>query len=528
MRHIRIHTITALLPVLLSLNVRAHSEVLAELSDTAKSQQFFFPDDEDGIKGRRAGDTIVTEPMRESSKFAFENPANLRKRPWKAAAETAGINVLVHSFDRFVMNEDFAQVHFYDIRDNFKNGFVWDNDQFSTNLFAHPYHGSLYFNSARANGLSFWESAPYAVAGSLMWEFCGETEPPAINDLIATSVGGICIGEITNRISSLILDDRARGFRRFLREFAATAICPMRGFNRIVSGDAWRVRGDYYRYHDYERFPIDFSISFGDRYLADDNALFRGEHNPYLNIFLEYGDPFDVSENKPYDFFNAEVTFGLSGNQPLINSIHLLGRLYGSPVYVGDDITAEFGIFQYFNYYDSEPVKDGTELTPYRVSEAASFGPGMLFSFPQVGALSRLEQRIFFGGILLGGTKSDYYSFKDRDYNMGSGFSIKSKTLMEFRNFGRFVFNTDYYRIYTWKGYENKDLSNVDPLFLNAQGDRGNAELLMLSPTWEVGLRGNVSILASGVMYFRHTRYRYYNNVYARTFELRAGLVYHF
>ena len=65
--------------------------------------------------------------------------------------------------------------------------FCMDNDQFSTNLFAHPYHGNLYFNAARSNGLTFWESAPYAFAGSLMWEIAAEVEPPAINDLMATT-----------------------------------------------------------------------------------------------------------------------------------------------------------------------------------------------------------------------------------------------------------------------------------------------------------------------------------------------------
>ena len=56
-------------------------------------------------------------------------------------------------------------------------------------------------NSARSQGLTFWESAPYAAIGSLEWEFLGEREPPALNDLIATTMGGICIGEITYRIS---------------------------------------------------------------------------------------------------------------------------------------------------------------------------------------------------------------------------------------------------------------------------------------------------------------------------------------
>ena len=102
------------------------------------------------------------------------------------------------------MNEDFAKISLHSIKHNIQNGFVWDNDQFSTNLFAHPYHGGLYFNAARSNGMNFWQSIPYSFCGSLMWETTCEIEPPAINDLMATTMGGVCIGEVTHRISNLV------------------------------------------------------------------------------------------------------------------------------------------------------------------------------------------------------------------------------------------------------------------------------------------------------------------------------------
>lgn len=460
--------------------------------------------------------------------FACDAPWRRRKRFWAAAAEATGVNVLVHCFDRFVLNEDFAKVNFKSLGDNFKNAFVWDNDQFSTNLFAHPYHGSLYFNSARSNNLNFWESVPYAVGGSLMWEMAGEVEPPAINDLIATSFGGVCIGEITHRISALILNDRTHGMRRFLREFAAALVNPMQGLNRIIDGDATRVRGDYYLYHDYVRFPVEFDITVGSRYLADDGGLFRGEHNPYVNLFLDYGDPFNEEENKPYDYFSASITVGLSPNQPLINGMHLLGRLWSAPVYAGKHVDTEFGIFQHFNYYDSKPVKDGTSLTPYRISEAAAFGPGLIYRFQKVGNMKHMEQRVFMDVIVLGGTKSDYYNVIDRDYNMGSGYSFKSNTILEFERIGKFLLNLDYYRIYTWKGYEGKDLENIDPIFVNAQGDRGNAQLLVINPRMTFRLRGNLGIEFSWSYFVRDTHYRYYDDVHTRTFEFNGGLTYRF
>ena len=454
----------------------------------------------------------------------------VKKRYWQAAAEATGINVGVQLFDRYGLNSDFAHTTLNSLKRNFTDGMVWDNDFFITNLFAHPYHGNLYFNAARTNGLSFWESAPYALGGSLMWEFLGETEPPAINDVIATSCGGMAIGEMTHRLSRTILDDRDHGFSRFLREAAAAIVNPIQGLHRIFSGDAWRIRHDHYRYHDFNKLPVDVSFSLGWRYLADDGALFRGVHAPYVNMTLMYGTSVDGDRHtNPYDFFDVDATFGIGGGQPFVNSLQIVGRLWSTPILDHKDMAGEFGIYQHFNYYDAEPIEDGSTLTPYRISEAAGFGPGFILSLPQTGGLSKLEQRIFLSGILLGGTKSDYFNVIERDYNMGSGFSIKSKTQLDFGRFGRFILNAKYFRLYTWKGYEDKDLQayadgTKDLHYLNVQGDRSNAALLVVNPVMEFHLARQWSVSLSGAYYSRRTNYKYYDKVYANTFETKIGL----
>ena len=454
----------------------------------------------------------------------------VKKRYWQAAAEVTGINVGVQLFDRYVIKSDFAQTTLRSIRHNFETGFVWDNDFFITNLFLHPYHGNLYFNAARTNGLTFWESAPYALGGSLMWELFGETEPPAINDIIATSCGGMAIGEMSHRLSLTLLDDRDRGLPRFLREAAAAIVNPIQGLHRIISGDAWRVRNRNYRYHDFDKLPVDGSFSIGWRYLADDGALFRGIHAPYINLTLTYGTPVDGERHKtPYDFFDIEMNMAFGGGQPMVNQLQILGRLWSTSILDEKDMAGEFGIYQHFNYYDAKPIEDGSELTPYRISEAAGFGPGFIFSLPQMGALSKLEQRIFLSGILLGGTKSDYFNVIERDYNMGSGFSIKSKTQLDFGRFGRLVLNAKYFRIYTWKGYSQEDLANgfkniEDLHYLNVQGDRSNAALLVVNPVIEMHLAKQWSITLSGTYYSRRTYYKYNPKVHANTFETKIGI----
>ena len=464
----------------------------------------------------------------------------VKKRYWQAAAEVMGINIGVQLFDRYALNSDFAQTTLRTLKRNFTDGMVWDNDFFITNMFAHPYHGNLYFNAARTNGLSFWESAPYSLVGSAMWEFLGETEPPAINDIIATSCGGWAIGEMTHRLSHTILDDRDRGFPRFVREAAAAIINPIQGLHRIISGDAWRVKNRNYRYHDFSKIPVDASISVGWRYLADDGALFRGIHAPYINLTLTYGTSVDGDKHTtPYDFFDIEANSAFGGGQPMVNTLNIVGRLWSTPILDKKDMAGEFGIYQHFNYYDAKPIEDGSDLTPYRISEAAGFGPGFVFSLPQMGYLTKMEQRIFASGILLGGTKSDYFNVIERDYNMGSGFSIKSSTKLDFGKFGRLILNAKYFRLWTWKGYEDKDLQpyvdgTADLHYLNVQGDNSNAALLIINPVIEVHLARQWSLNFSGAFYSRRTHYNYYydkdlilrqnSTVRANTFETKIGL----
>lgn len=467
---------------------------------------------------RRASDTsnegLLVTPMKPS--------------PWMALAEATAVNVFVQCFDRFVTAQDYAQTTWKTGMDNIKNGFVWDNDRFSCNLIMHPYHGNLYFNSARENGLSYWASMPYPVIGSLQWEIFGEKEPPAINDFIATSFGGMCIGEVLHRMSNTLLDDSKRGWPRFFREAAAFLVSPIKGVNRLVTGKAWHVSHDKYLYHDSERNPLDFSITAGSRYLVDDGKLFRGASNPFVNLFMEYGDALNESGyNKPYDFFDFEATFSMSKNQPIINHLNITGRLWGTQIHRNKGTEAVFGIYQHFDYFDSEAIKDGSTKTPYRISEAAAFGPGLVLRMPSIGVLSHLEQRFYIDAVLLGGTKSDYLTIKKRDYTMGSGYSVKNKTHMELRHFGRFIFNTRLYHLFTWKGYENKDLTNIDPLYVNAQGDKGNVYLVIVNPLVEIDITPKWSANINGNFFYRRTHYKYYNDVRTRTYDLRFGLTCH-
>ena len=143
-------------------------------------------------------------------------------------------------------------------------------------------------------------------------------------------------------------------------------------------------------------------------------------------------------------------------------------------------------------------------------------------------SLVNLEQRVFLSAILLGGSLTDYYNVIDRNYNMGSGYSIKNNTILDFGRYGMFALNMHLYQIFTWKGYEHKDLETIDPLYLNAQGDKGNVMLAVVNPIIELNLSSHFKglifyVLMVGIMCVAVVIGHFHIG-----FETRLGLIYQF
>ncbi|MGZ3460974.1 MAG: DUF3943 domain-containing protein, partial [Archangium sp.] len=178
---------------------------------------------------------------RSDAPLASPGFAHPEKHPWLVLVEVTAINGVTWGFDHFVLNKDWARVSTSTWAAGLGHGFEWDDDDFATNQFLHPYHGSLYANAARDNGFGYWEAGLFTLVASLQWEFFAENDPPAANDLINTSLGGSAMGEVLYRLSSLALDNGATGGERVRRELVAGLLSPVRGFNRLLRGDAWRL-----------------------------------------------------------------------------------------------------------------------------------------------------------------------------------------------------------------------------------------------------------------------------------------------
>ncbi len=150
-------------------------------------------------------------------------PHEATKHFWLAVGELAIVEFIPWAAAKWVRTwedpaDNWANVTAESWWNNISKGWEYDGDAFLTNYFAHPYHGSLYFNTGRANGYSFWESTAWAATGSALWEYFGETFRPAFNDWINTTVNGITLGEITNRLSIVVTDNTATGSSRVWQE----------------------------------------------------------------------------------------------------------------------------------------------------------------------------------------------------------------------------------------------------------------------------------------------------------------------
>jgi hypothetical protein len=94
-----------------------------------------------------------------------------------ALGEALSINFGASAFNEYVRNANFNQISPRSWERNLEEGFTYDDNEFKTNQFIHPFNGSQYYNAARSNGLSFWPSYGIAMVGAFQWEWMGETHP---------------------------------------------------------------------------------------------------------------------------------------------------------------------------------------------------------------------------------------------------------------------------------------------------------------------------------------------------------------
>jgi hypothetical protein len=157
------------------------------------------------------------------------------------------------------------------------NAVRFDADRFDTNAKSHPRAGVYYYQAARGNGLSLWESYLWVWVTSVLWEYGVEfNEFPSINDMIFTPQGGVAVGEPTYRLGRFF----DAGSPTFANRLGALLFSPFAVLDDWASGrhqprgpvDAW----GFPRMYDHRfAFALDGleSVLDGQRALLESVAI---------------------------------------------------------------------------------------------------------------------------------------------------------------------------------------------------------------------------------------------------------------
>lgn len=439
------------------------------------------------------------------------------KNFWRPTAEIVGLNLGLWTFDRYVLKGYYAYISWKTISNNIKNGFEWDNDHLHENMFAHPYNGALFFNAGRSNGYNFWQSSIFSLGGSMMWELFMENVPPSINDIIATPIGGSALGEVLYRTSDAVLDDRTTGKERFGRELAAFVIDPTRGFTRIVTGRAWAHRSTSGRRFGMPPLSIDLEAGGKIFALRDNDKMTRA--GAALGLGLEYGYKFDDSK-APFDYFSLRADLQGVKSQPIISNAELTGRIVSRTFGNTEKFDASVGLFQHFDYFDSDTInsrqRDENNLlqpcvVPYKLAAPASFGAGIMAQYLPSDDFT-FSGYAHLNGVLLGGTLTEFYRDYHRNYNYGSGYSVKAGIKGAFFK-NRLILDVanQFYNIFTWKGYDMYFDWSTTPAGkpVSVQGDESSAIFNHLETSFKLKLHNRLYLKGAVDFYWRHTNYKF-------------------
>jgi hypothetical protein len=336
--------------------------------------------------------------------------------------------VVPWSFDRFVSNADYAKISWSTIKHNYQpSSWAWDNDPVQTNQLGHPFHGSIFFNSFRANGYNFWQSAAATAVGSYVWESTAENQAPAPNDFVNTTFGGIVLGEMTHRLANKLINNHRRGFRRQTSEIAATLFNPMNGFTRLTTGQWGRV-SENNEEADSSKLDIDFDLGARSFRVTQNNQLpGRNKFGWYGRVKLLYGTPGEKF-TEPFSNISIITEVGQDDSSK-VNIISVYGSLTGWELEWSNRTRHLLILSANYDYIHNEAFFYGAQSVKLNLFTEYDFQSKL-----------QLNTSIGAGPIILAAIPT-VYPYHGRNYDYGSGVAINGGGKL---NLGMFAFSAIY------------------------------------------------------------------------------------
>lgn len=365
-------------------------------------------------------------------------------------------NLILSTWNRFVIGSEWAQTGPDDWNQFWKRPLEWDTDWYWTNFFLHPYQGALYYMAARGANLSPLKSFVITFLGSYVWEFLGEKNAPSKNDMVYTTVGSFCVGEMFFRLSQEINSDN---------RFFGIALNPQ----RLLTEHVFRIKQKNTR-GNIQSMAVGFNVGtfFGRTALAANSEFDYRENEFYpvlsqLTFDVEYNDPYTHDSNTPYSQFSMDVKIGagvgsehksycayedLESKISYDFKILTDGMLLSRRLFLGDNIDTSWGLtmiydFNWHSYY-----------------MLSSLAPGVAFKQRVNFEKSVFEYQAQAGFNLLGTTEYTYFhrrlvpipdgGIRVYSYTIGPELLLKAKFAFDSRNTLNFNFRG--YGMYDFKG----------------------------------------------------------------------------
>ncbi len=298
----------------------------------------------------------------------------------------------------------------------------------------------------------------------------------------------------------------------------------MRGINRIITGEAWKVRPTRGRLYGTPNFAV--RVSAGYKMLQYNGHMRNIHQGVAAQIDVEYGDRFEVKSTKPYDYFTLKAELQGLKTQPILTQIEIKGRLLAREIFDNYRSKGSIGLYQHFDFFDSDTI-DNLKKVPFKLGIPASVGAG--FMFRDIERAHWVFDCFAHANIVaLGSILSDHYQTDDRNYNWASGFSLKGGMNIVF-NKDKFAFSVshNYFRLFTWKGYHyGTDLRVVNFRNLNVMGDVSVASLNMTEIRADFKIWKKLFGTVLFTNYYRSSHYRDYPDVRTNSTSLALMLSY--
>lgn len=363
--------------------------------------------------------------------------------------EVTLLNIFVWGWDRYVLQKNYAKTGPSYWKRNFKEGWKWDDNHFAINFFGHPYQGSMYYSAARSAGYGFYESFFFALTGSWMWEEFCETEYPAPNDLLATSIGGTIYGEMLYRIAERAVSKPGAGILENLFAFAASPIATLQEW---VNGPS-RTNPGY--------APMQWSIfagagqRFGNEYRYDQDADDRSDSDwnavsGFYGLELVYGRP-DRKIKEPFEYFTFSFTQDQS-EDGMVMRVSSVGKLNNLNMRHNSSNWMDLAAYLHFDTFYGDLVEMSAISIGLGADVSVELSDRFHFRMSHMPSYVILGSSDFNYDEVLAAADSNYEFTRNYQYSLGA--SYKAYLEIEWKNHGKIANQAAAYLFRSWPNTE--------------------------------------------------------------------------